>query len=174
MPLKTGYSDKTIRENIRAEVRAGRPVSQAAAISYSSARESALARGNINRFNELVGAALPADIASMNEEQTFAEMTRLDTLAGQRKLTSTEYQRLMDTELRMEQFVPEAELQAAQKYAALAAQGHVFEDAPVDPGARVIEIPPITVRATPTNWAAMGIGAAILAGFGMAVIKRLK
>lgn len=40
MPLKSGGSRKTISANIRTEVRAGRPVKQAAAIAYSKAGKS--------------------------------------------------------------------------------------------------------------------------------------
>ena len=40
MPLKKGSSKETISENIRREVKAGRPVKQAAAIAYSEARKS--------------------------------------------------------------------------------------------------------------------------------------
>lgn len=40
MPLKRGSSQKTIRANIRTEVRAGRPVKQAAAIAYAKAGKS--------------------------------------------------------------------------------------------------------------------------------------
>ena len=41
MPLKQGYSQRTISRNIRTEMRAGRPQRQAIAIALSVARESA-------------------------------------------------------------------------------------------------------------------------------------
>jgi hypothetical protein len=40
MPLKKGSSKKTLSQNIATEVRAGKPVAQAAAIAYSVARKS--------------------------------------------------------------------------------------------------------------------------------------
>lgn len=40
MPLESGSSQKTISDNIRTEVRAGRDPKQAAAIAYSVARKS--------------------------------------------------------------------------------------------------------------------------------------
>lgn len=40
MPLKKGTSKKTIEENIRQEIAAGRDPKQAAAIAYSEAKRS--------------------------------------------------------------------------------------------------------------------------------------
>lgn len=40
MPLRKGSSKKTISANIRTEVKAGRPVKQAAAIAYRKAGKS--------------------------------------------------------------------------------------------------------------------------------------
>ena len=40
MPLKSGRSKKVISQNIATEVRAGKPVKQAAAIAYSVAKKS--------------------------------------------------------------------------------------------------------------------------------------
>ena len=45
MPLKKSTSPKAFRSNIRAEVRAGKPVKQAVAIAYSEKRQAARKRG---------------------------------------------------------------------------------------------------------------------------------
>lgn len=41
MPLKKSTSPKAFRENVKAEVKSGRPVKQAVAIAYSVKREAA-------------------------------------------------------------------------------------------------------------------------------------
>jgi hypothetical protein len=41
MPLKKSTSDKAFKENIKAEVKAGKPVKQAVAISYAVKRAAA-------------------------------------------------------------------------------------------------------------------------------------
>lgn len=41
MPLKKSKSKKAFKENIRAEVNAGKPVKQAVAIAYSEKRQAA-------------------------------------------------------------------------------------------------------------------------------------
>lgn len=45
MPVKRGYSPRTISENVATEIRAGKPRTQAVAIAYSEARRSARRRG---------------------------------------------------------------------------------------------------------------------------------
>jgi hypothetical protein len=41
MPLKKSMSEKAFKENIKAEVKAGKPVKQAVAIAYSEKRAAA-------------------------------------------------------------------------------------------------------------------------------------
>jgi len=41
MPLKKSTSEKAFKENIKAEVKAGKPIKQAVAISYAVKKEAA-------------------------------------------------------------------------------------------------------------------------------------
>jgi hypothetical protein len=45
MPLKKGYSSKSIGKNIKAEMKSGKPQKQAVAIALNVAREAAMKAG---------------------------------------------------------------------------------------------------------------------------------
>jgi hypothetical protein len=45
MPMKKGYSDKTVSKNIKMEMKAGKPQKQAVAMSLGMASKSAKAAG---------------------------------------------------------------------------------------------------------------------------------
>lgn len=156
MPLKRGFSNHTIRENIRREIRSGTEPKQAIAISYSLARDAALKAGNVQRWRQLlpkpdplyaigcriggmsIGAALPPDIARMNEDQAFAELQRLDALQASRGLTPDESDRLIAVEERLEQFVPEEQLKRAEAAEKAAREGKLnVPDLIVQPGDKV-------------------------------------
>jgi len=49
MPLKKSTSPKAFKENIKAEVKAGKPVKQAVAIAYAEKREAAKMKANPKR-----------------------------------------------------------------------------------------------------------------------------
>ena len=49
MPLKKSASPKAFRENVRAEVKAGKPVKQALAIAYATKRSAAKPVGKMKK-----------------------------------------------------------------------------------------------------------------------------
>jgi hypothetical protein len=49
MPLKKSATPKAFKENIKAEVKAGKPVKQAVAIAYAEKREAAKMKANPKR-----------------------------------------------------------------------------------------------------------------------------
>lgn len=53
MPLKKGYSQRSISTNIRREIKAGRPRAQAVAIALSTARTAAKRAGKMGVVRRL-------------------------------------------------------------------------------------------------------------------------
>jgi hypothetical protein len=49
MPLKKGYSAKTVSSNIKREMKAGKPQKQAIAIALSTARTAAMKAGKSSK-----------------------------------------------------------------------------------------------------------------------------
>lgn len=157
MPLKQGHSPQTIRDNIRTEIRAGRPPAQAVAIAYETARRSALRSGDHARYGALVGADLPPDIAKMSQEQALKELSRLDEKMASSGLSPTEHKRLVDLELRLEQFADPSTIPDVNKDWAYYQDLVKQREAGLDPfgekeaekrlkGAKVTTIPGMTIE----------------------------
>lgn len=49
MPLKKSASPKAFRENVKAEIKAGKPVKQAVAIAYATKRSAAKLAGKMKK-----------------------------------------------------------------------------------------------------------------------------
>jgi len=47
MPIKKGYSKKTVSQNIKAEMKSGKPQKQAIAIALDTAKRAKKARGTL-------------------------------------------------------------------------------------------------------------------------------
>lgn len=54
MPLKKGFSQKTIGSNIREMIKSGHPKDQAVAASLENARQSAKKEGKFGRIKKLM------------------------------------------------------------------------------------------------------------------------